>query len=76
MKVTTDVVPAIYKMGERFAQLVIVPIPEIEVVETEELTPSDRNEGGFGSTDIDSAAEGNSPEQVQPSEEVEKPAED
>ena len=31
-KVTTDVIPAVYKQGERFAQLVIVPIPEIEVV--------------------------------------------
>lgn len=51
LKATTDVVPAVYKEGERFAQLVIVPIPEIEVVEAEELSESDRGTGGYGSTD-------------------------
>ena len=51
LKATTDVVPAVYKEGERFAQLVIVPIPEIEVVEAEELSESDRGENGYGSTD-------------------------
>lgn len=49
-KTTTDVVPAVYKEGERFAQLVIIPNPEIEVVEAIELSESDRSEGGFGST--------------------------
>lgn len=49
-KTTTDVVPAVYKEGERFAQLVIVPIPEIEIVEAEELSESDRGENGYGST--------------------------
>lgn len=49
-KTTTDVVPAVYKEGERFAQLVIVPIPEIEVVEAEELSESDRSTNGYGST--------------------------
>lgn len=47
---TTDGVPTFYNVGERFAQLVIVPIPELEVIETEELTPSDRDKNGFGST--------------------------
>lgn len=51
LKVTTDVVPAIYKEGDHFAQLVIVPIPEIEVVEAEELSESDRGETGFGHSD-------------------------
>lgn len=50
-KTTTDVIPAVYKQGDRFAQLVIVPIPEIEVVEAEELSESDRGENGYGSTD-------------------------
>lgn len=50
-KTTTDVVPAVYKEGERFCQLVIVPIPDVEVVETAELSESDRGESGFGSTD-------------------------
>ena len=51
LKVTTDVVPAIYKEGDRFAQLVIVPIPEIEAVEAEELSESDRGTDSYGSTD-------------------------
>ena len=51
MRSTTDVVPAIYKPGERFAQLVIVPIPEVEITEVTELSETDRGEGGFGSTE-------------------------
>ncbi len=47
---TTDVVPAIYKPGERFAQLVIVPILDTQIEEVTELSESARNEGGFGST--------------------------
>ena len=47
---TTDVIPAVYKEGERFAQLVIIKLADIEPVETDELDPSDRGEGGFGST--------------------------
>jgi hypothetical protein len=48
---TTDVVPAVYKEGERFAQLIILPLPEVEYVESDTLSESDRSEGGFGSTD-------------------------
>lgn len=55
MRSTTDVVPAIYKPGERFAQLVIVPIPEVEITEVAELSETDRGEGGFGSTDTSAA---------------------
>lgn len=51
MRSTTDVVPAIYKPGERFAQLVIVPIPEVEITEVAELSETDRGEDGFGSTE-------------------------
>ena len=36
--------------GDRIAQLIIQPYPEIEFVETEELPETDRGEGGFGST--------------------------
>lgn len=50
-KTTTDVVPAVYKEGETFCQLVIVPNPEFEIVEAEELTETERGEGGYGSTD-------------------------
>lgn len=47
---TTAGIPAFYNIGERFAQLVIVPIPEIEVIESEELSEGDRGEAGLGST--------------------------
>ena len=36
--------------GERIAQLVVAPVAEPEVVEVDELAPSARGEGGFGST--------------------------
>ena len=36
--------------GERIAQLVIAPVQRVEVVEVQELTPTERGEGGFGST--------------------------
>lgn len=39
-----------YKTGERVAQLVIVPCPEVELIQTEEFTNSERGEGGFGHT--------------------------
>lgn len=47
---TTDVIPAVYKVGERCCQLVIVPLPEIEVVEATELSDSERSTNSFGST--------------------------
>ncbi len=50
MKATTDAVPAIYKPGERFCQLVIVPVPAFDIVEAEELSETKRGESGFGST--------------------------
>lgn len=49
-KVTTDVVPAVYKEGERFAQLLILPVPGVTFTEAFELSDSDRGEGGYGST--------------------------
>lgn len=51
MRSTTDVVPAIFKPGERFAQLVIVALPEITIAEAAELSDSDRGDNGFGSSD-------------------------
>ena len=50
MRTTTDVVPAIYKVGERFAQLLILPVPDVQFEETDELTETDRSVNGFGST--------------------------
>jgi len=39
-----------YKIGDRICQLVILPLPEVEFVEAEELSASQRGTGGFGST--------------------------
>lgn len=39
-----------YKVGERVAQLVIIPYPSIEFIESDELSESERGEGGHGST--------------------------
>ena len=40
------------KKGQKIAQLVILPIPEIELKEVNELSDSDRGVNGFGSTGI------------------------
>lgn len=47
---TTDVVPALYKPGERFAQLVIVPYLDVQIEEVAELNQTERGDGGFGSS--------------------------
>ena len=40
----------IYKVGDHFLQMMIVPVPHIEFVETDKLSESSRMEGGYGST--------------------------
>jgi dUTP pyrophosphatase len=39
-----------YKVGDRIAQIIILPHPEVEFKEVEELSNTERGEGGFGST--------------------------
>jgi dUTP pyrophosphatase len=39
-----------YKVGERGAQIVILPYPQVFMTEVPELSNSERGEGGFGST--------------------------
>jgi dUTP pyrophosphatase len=39
--------------GDRIAQMVIQKIPEVELVVIEDLSESDRGEGGFGSTGLE-----------------------
>lgn len=39
-----------YQVGDRIAQLIIIPYPEVVFVEADELTDSDRGIGGYGST--------------------------
>jgi len=42
--------PFTVRRGERIAQLVVAPAPRVLFVEVEDLPPSERGEGGFGST--------------------------
>lgn len=39
-----------YQVGDRIAQLIIIPYPEVTFVEVDELSDSDRGVGGYGST--------------------------
>jgi dUTP pyrophosphatase len=39
-----------YKVGDRVAQIMIIPHPPIEFEETDELSDTERGDGGFGST--------------------------
>lgn len=43
---------ACYELGERIAQAVILPVPEVEYVDAEYLSESDRGECGLGSTGV------------------------
>ena len=40
----------VYGKGERIAQLIIIPLPRITLVESADLSDSERGEGGYGST--------------------------
>lgn len=40
----------VYKVGDRVAQLIIMPYPKIEFEEVSELSESERGEGGYGHT--------------------------
>ena len=44
------VTPPPYNVGDKVGQLVIMPYPQINFVETDKLSNSERGEGGFGST--------------------------
>ena len=39
-----------YKIGDRIGQLVILPYPQIQLVEEQQLSDTERGEGGFGSS--------------------------
>lgn len=49
-RVPYSIDPRVYDVGERIAQMIIVPYPQIEFEEADSLTQSDRGEGGYGST--------------------------
>jgi len=40
----------VYYVGDRIGQIMIIPIPKIEIEEVEDLSNTDRGEGGYGST--------------------------
>ena len=42
----------VYDVGDRVGQLIIMPYPQIELEEADELSSTERGEGGFGSTNI------------------------
>lgn len=39
-----------YNAGDRICQMIVMPIPEVEFIESEELTETERGTGGYGST--------------------------
>lgn len=42
----------VYKVGDKIAQLVIVPLPSITLVEVDELSETERGSGSFGSSGV------------------------
>lgn len=42
--------PIIFEIGERVAQMMIIPYPKIEFEEVDELSETERGCGGYGST--------------------------
>lgn len=49
---TDDAEGFVVEPGMRIAQLVVVPVPSVELVESEELPTSERGERGFGSSQV------------------------
>ena len=43
--------PREHEIGDRIGQIIIMPYPQINFIEVDELSSSDRGVGGFGSTD-------------------------
>lgn len=39
-----------YDVGDRICQIVFVKLPDVDMVESDELSESDRGDGGYGST--------------------------
>lgn len=69
MKATTDTIPAVYKQGERFCQLVIVPIPEYTITEVSEFSQTET-----GHENESSAAAGTQSQLKEQVESVPEPA--
>ena len=39
-----------YRVGDRVAQLVVMPYPSVELIEVDNLSSTERGDGGYGST--------------------------
>jgi dUTP pyrophosphatase len=51
--INTDTSELIFiSKGDRFAQLVILPVPQVELLEVDSLNATERGEGGFGSSGL------------------------
>lgn len=44
------ITPYIVQPGERIAQAMVIPCPQVDIVEVKELSSTERGTGGFGST--------------------------
>jgi dUTP pyrophosphatase len=42
--------PFVIERGMRIAQMLVLPVPRVEMVEVDELDPTERGSGGFGHT--------------------------
>ncbi len=40
----------VYNVGDRIGQLIIIPYPKIELIESDELSSTERGDNGYGST--------------------------
>jgi dUTP pyrophosphatase len=49
-RATRTTFPKEYKVGDRVGQIIILPYPQVAFIETDELSSTERGEGGFGST--------------------------
>lgn len=51
-RLTKDLdIARVYNKGDRVTQLIIMPVPQIQLIQAVELSDSQRGVGGFGSTD-------------------------
>ena len=48
-KPTSDV-QKLYEIGDKIAQLIVIPYPEVSYIEVESLSETDRGENGHGSS--------------------------
>lgn len=46
----TNMKTRIYEIGDRIAQILILPYPQVKFTQTEDLSITERGDGGFGST--------------------------